>query len=1111
MHAEEDDAYVGEAQAGPEPPSRLRRLVAKDATAQCLSCMFLPCICPDEDDGSTSAEGTSPVDALHAEAVLGTGNHDGAQGDERDGDDNDERDALGRVRLPGDSSGGEDVWVAAEIKRHLRPHQIEGVRFIHGHTSRQKGCILADYMGLGKTLQVITAVHSFLTDHELHATDDSDAPRPSAMVLCPAICIPNWEAEFAKWLEPASRERVPVLAFDAMAGKGTAEARLRVLRRWRKQGGVLLMGYEMFRSLLNPTVPTASLDRDPSIQICTRITTSAETKLEITSSLPNKASKATRREFERLLCAPGADLVVLDEGHRMKDPTSLLCQSVARISTPRRVVLTGYPVQNSLSEYWCMVNFARDGFLGSYDAFRAQYERPILEGDAARSQELVDRLRDVVLRRGQQLLRTQLPPKREWILECRLSPLQHRLYCAFLASYGNGGGVAADLLTAYAALLQVMNHPDIIYDKLTQHPGANDDDNDAEIDGDQDLALQDGGWSWEPEAKRRERRLLAAEQSKRRRQKIADRLKAVEWARPTLVPDAYEPQVLAHSGKMAVLMAIVEASLAVGDKVVVFSQSVPTLQAIRAFLDASAFNPNATKSPQQVAAAPKRRRLSSGASRRDPAGILRRQPAQPKSSRGAAKRKADDVSSCSVSPGAWYLQIDGSTPGAKRMEYIQAFSSATSAVKVLLVSTRAGAEGINLHAANRLVLFDVSWNPSNDHQSMCRSHRIGQAKTVHVYRLVSTGTMERMIYEQQQKKVDLSTTVVDDDVARLQSATAASASATAAAPYSGFLQSPPVTCMMASTSSAAAVDEELLQGDEVLSTCLQNAGQRHRRHATSTRAPPSTSDGSGRVVGVDVTAHTEERRVAAAGSSSSSSARSKSDFRVRFYVELVVGSPRDSHTRLGFSGTFKALLRLHRAFEALFDEHHRLKTARESAASARTSVSSASSTASSSLSMATDGVPKMLPFPVAQGLAGKLLVRLEPQRAESDEKTRARIDALFAYYTQLFNSEERDLYLQYVQSESERDATDRRSDLSNQRDSELEEDVMAVATEVQSRRRSVGRFLGKLFSRHHHAESNQVEAASALKSDRERLDKSLEFRAPVHVHKPGGARSRRPF
>ncbi|GLE07893.1 hypothetical protein PINS_up018635 [Pythium insidiosum] len=682
LHAEDDDVSAAAA-ATIATPSRLRRLVADDATSQCLSCMFLPCICPDEDDGTTSAEGTSPLGAGHPDAALGAGHaHMDDDGDEEPQEE--ERDALGRVRLPAVAADDSDVWVAAEIKRHLRPHQIEGVRFIHGHTSRQNGCILADYMGLGKTLQVITAVHSFLTDHELlpHETEDeAPRPRPTAMVLCPAICIPNWEAEFAKWLSVSSRERVPVLAFDATAGKGSTEARLRALRHWRQQGGVLLMGYEMFRSLLNPTAPTTSLDRDPSIQICTRMTTSAETKLEITSVVSGKTSKATRREFETLLCAPGADLVVLDEGHRMKDPTSLLCQSVARITTPRRVVLTGYPVQNSLSEYWCMVNFARDGFLGSYDAFRAQYERPILDGDAARSQELVDRLRDVVLRRGQQLLRTQLPPKREWILECRLSPLQHRLYCAFLASYGSGGsGVAADLLTAYAVLLQVMNHPDIIYDKLTQDPGTlADENNDAELDAEQDPTFQDDGWSWEPEDKRRERRAQAAEQSRRRRQKIVDRLKAVEWARETLVPESYEAQVLAHSGKMAVLMSIVQASLAVGDKVVVFSQSVPTLQAIRAFLDASTFSPQATtrsgssnsSSSRVTPSAPKRRRLANGASRRDPAGILRRQPAKPTTRKKGSNGNNDNDSHGSVSPDAWYLQIDGSTPGAKRMEYIQ--------------------------------------------------------------------------------------------------------------------------------------------------------------------------------------------------------------------------------------------------------------------------------------------------------------------------------------------------------------------------------------------------------------------------------------------------------
>ncbi|GLE06747.1 hypothetical protein PINS_up016263 [Pythium insidiosum] len=300
--------------------------------------------------------------------------------------------------------------------------------------------------------------------------------------------------------------------------------------------------------------------------------------------------------------------------------------------------------------------------------------------------------------------------------------------------------------------------------------------------------------------------------------------------------------------------------------------------------------------------------------------------------------------------------------------------------------------------------------------------------------------------------------------------------------------------------------------------------QHHRRHHRGSSNTTPTTDANNSnvrsssqplVVGVDVTAHTEERHITDA-----SRTRSKRNFRVRYYVELVVGSPRESHTRLGFSGTFKALLRLHRAFETLFDEHHRLRVVRESVVSTSTSTSLSSASSVSSVDAAAPPVPKILPFPVGSGLAGKLLVKLEPQRAESDEKTRARIDALFAYYTQLFNSEERDLYLQHVQSESEREAAGRRSDLSNQRESELDDEYAAVVVaneEAPSRRRSVGRFFDKLFSRHavdsrHSLSSQQVEStSSSLKNDRERLDSALEFRAPVYVHKAGSARSRRPF
>lgn len=694
--------------------AKLRSLFAANATPQCMMCMLMPCICPAEDDmfGNGGDEETTSVEAaspLGSEGFAGTGDDDDELYEETD--------AYGRVRISTGEGDESDVWVAREIKRLLKPHQVEGVKFLQSHVAADRGCILADYMGLGKTMQVVTVIYSYIIDQiEKNRINKAVQATPATtIVLCPAICIPNWEAEFKKWLSAESLARCRVFSLDASTNNRNAmSARVRLLQQWKKEGGVLLLGYEMFRSLLNPTLSAAAaLDRDAAIQVCTRI---GDSTMEITNALSTKAQKSSR-EFYKLLCQPGADLVVLDEGHRMKDPTSLLCQSVMKIESKRRMVLTGYPVQNSLSEYWCMVNFARDGFLGTYEEFRVKYEKPIVDGDAARSKELIDKLKDVVLRRGQALLKTQLPPKKEWILYCKLSPIQHRLYCDFLDFYSEAadGKATADLLSAYAALLQVMNHPDIIRWKLFPEGHERDDD---EVDSSQSSAWNDGsgsGWNWEPEEKLAEKRLLAFEQLRKRKQKITDRQKSFEWARPVFAVEgdevesaaivaqprkrlavstdhhhhqqlaAYETMVLENSGKMAMLMQIIEESFAYGDKVVVFSQSVPTLKIISEFLRVSAFSPSGRKEnavnaadAKKVQSAKVTRRKPTARPNRDPAGILRKKKSLNSTQGKKVQGKSTAASGSAQSLDDWFLQIDGSTTGAKRMEHIE--------VRVLVLS-----------------------------------------------------------------------------------------------------------------------------------------------------------------------------------------------------------------------------------------------------------------------------------------------------------------------------------------------------------------------------------------------------------------------------------------
>ncbi|KAI5063036.1 hypothetical protein GOP47_0021583 [Adiantum capillus-veneris] len=326
-----------------------------------------------------------------------------------------------------------DPYLAAK----LRPHQREGVQFMYECVMGLRsplftGCLLADEMGLGKTIQVIALIWTLIQQSSGQGNKCLSSFK-HMIVVCPSSLVQNWGNEVKKWL---GTERLKALVVYAGLPK---EVEQKILDfKNGKTHPLLITSYELLR------------------------------------------------KHQDLLASSKPGLLVCDEAHRLKNSAgNKTISALLALNCPRRVLLTGTPVQNDLNEFYAMVDFANPNLLGPLSAFKRLYTEPIelsRDRDAsdeqkqvgqARFLELQGRTKFYILRRTAAINKGYLPAKTEYLVFCRLQPLQVSLYETFVRSQFVtklflSETSAANVLTAIGVLRKLCNHPRLVLDDISK-------------------------------------------------------------------------------------------------------------------------------------------------------------------------------------------------------------------------------------------------------------------------------------------------------------------------------------------------------------------------------------------------------------------------------------------------------------------------------------------------------------------------------------------------------------------------------------------------------------------------------------------------------------------
>ncbi|XP_024016473.1 protein CHROMATIN REMODELING 8 isoform X3 [Eutrema salsugineum] len=480
----------------------------------------------------------------------------------------------------------------------LFDYQRVGVQWLWELHCQKAGGIIGDEMGLGKTVQVLSFLGS------LHF---SKMYKPS-IVICPVTLLRQWRREAQKWYPNFHVEILHDSAQDSGYARGVGKASE---SDYDSEGSVhsdheqKSKNTKKWDSLINRVL-------------------NSESGLLITTY------EQLRLQGEKLLNIEWG-YAVLDEGHRIRNPNAEITLVCKQLQTVHRIIMSGAPIQNKLTELWSLFDFVFPGKLGVLPVFEAEFSVPITVGGYANASPLQVStayrcavvLRDLImpylLRRMKTDVNAHLTKKTEHVLFCSLTVEQRSTYRAFLASSEVEQILEGNKNSLYGidVMRKICNHPDLLE---REHSHQN--------------------------------------------------------------PDYGNPE---RSGKLKVVAEVLKVWKQQKHRVLLFSQTQQMLDILESFLVGNEYS---------------------------------------------------------------YRRMDGLTPVKQRMALIDEFNNSDD-VFVFILTTKVGGLGTNLTGADRVIIFDPDWNPSNDMQARERAWRIGQKKDVTVYRLITRGTIEEKVYHRQ--------------------------------------------------------------------------------------------------------------------------------------------------------------------------------------------------------------------------------------------------------------------------------------------------------------------------------------------------------------------------